>query len=103
MQVKRFILVERRATSLWSTKQMREWIKNKQRLRKETDLSLHIAEAAEALVEAGLLTQGKVEPGKKQHGRRVQWFQKVPWAQVHGHGTAEAEMGRLRVPSDAFL
>jgi hypothetical protein len=108
--IKHHMLSDRRANDNFSSGQMREWIKNKKRCReKSVDLSEKIAEAAESLVQCGLLkevTEAEVceeaPLRKRARGRRVKWFRKSTWEEVRSSRSADEERARLLVQPESF-
>ena len=70
-----------------------------------SDLVKQVRDAADELETAGLLVAEDSIPrptGKKQPGRRVEWYRKARWTEVTNSPAATEEVKRLELARDHF-
>ena len=66
-----------------------------------SDLAKQVRDAADELEAAGLLV-AEEPTGKKQPGRRVEWYRKAKWTEVTTSPAATEEIRRLELARGHF-
>ena len=114
------ILADNRFTSrvTFGTKDARMWVRHKLRGKGETDVQGRVHTAIMRAADAGVLRiiplpeaiapqiAGEPADGNaltpRQHGRRVVYFQKLPWAEIEGSQDAMTFVTAMGLSADKF-